>query len=582
VENFTSEPRGPGGRPSGTPVLAPNAFQSLDFLYLSPYSFEPLPFCTMQQKLKAVFRSASRKKAPGDRVDDQDDARSPRSTRVGRSLDEQRRRQSGDTHGGGVQYNGRSRPLSSVFDPRRSSAQLANGYAQSNSSNFANDAIANDYRAYMSGLSQADKTSRAPSMSLGGDRRLMTGESKGRHEEDVADRNIDRYRSSLDVSKRKPLPATPAPAAMNEQHPRNGSVGTASFSSKPSTHPSDGTAKYSLGGDTMTRGGLQDSIRPHVEDGAHVMNRWKDSQWPSRSPREESRVGWSRRKPRGSESEEDAPGTPPDELRQGGSLALRPKTTINRGSTDIEKEIDQLLDGVVDLRDTVDDDKDVTWAPAVTHEVVKPHEHELVQHKIFREIHNYEHHHYIQPVYDIEVLPPRHWISNPNGDGLIEISADEIPSRTGNNRRWKIVVEEPELPIQPPTPWHSKAKIIEHPTQITKEGFERKETTIIHPPTLADLTEYSGLVQPIHFDHKTGKRWLGPISTMHQLRQELGAVADPNFSSEKLPDDLPKTPGLSEVPPLSQSPELRRKTVRVQDSSEGRAVDKHDGIAVAV
>jgi hypothetical protein len=89
-------------------------------------------------------------------------------------------------------------------------------------------------------------------MTLGGDRRLITGESDGRHEEDVADRNIDRYRTSLDVSKRKPLPATPGTVA--------------------------GT------------------------DGQH----------------------------------------------------------------DIERQIEQMLDGVVDLRNTVDEDKEVQWAPGMS------------------------------------------------------------------------------------------------------------------------------------------------------------------------------------------------------------------------
>jgi hypothetical protein len=80
-------------------------------------------------------------------------------------------------------------------------------------------------------------------------------------------------------------------------------------------------------------------------------------------------VDWSRRKPRGSESEEDAPPTPPDNLRHDGPLPMKSKTESNGASTavgtqhDIEREIEQLLDGVVDLRDTVDEDKDVTWAP---------------------------------------------------------------------------------------------------------------------------------------------------------------------------------------------------------------------------
>ena len=71
---------------------------------------------------------------------------------------------------------------------------------------------------------------------------------------------------------------------------------------------------------------------------------------------------------------------------------------------------------------------------AVVHEVIKPHEHEVIQQRIHREIHNYTYYHRLQPVLQTEVLPPRHFIPNPDGEGLIEISADELPNRTCINR----------------------------------------------------------------------------------------------------------------------------------------------------
>jgi hypothetical protein len=221
-------------------------------------------------------------------------------------------------------------------------------------------------------------------------------------------------------------------------------------------------------------------------------------------------------------------------------------------------------------------------AAAVTHEVVKPHEHEIVQHKIFREIHNYEYYHHIQPVYDIEVLPPRHWIPNPNGEGLIEISADELPSRTGNNRRWKIVQEqeEPSTAVRPA--WRTEPQIIEHPTTLTKDGFERKETTILYPPTLQDMTEYDGMIQPVHFDHKTGERWLGEITTMHKLRQELGQVADPGLPMKELNGTLPGVPGESDVPGLSKSSTMKRKPVKGPVHAGLGDVGGREGVAVAL
>jgi hypothetical protein len=214
--------------------------------------------------------------------------------------------------------------------------------------------------------------------------------------------------------------------------------------------------------------------------------------------------------------------------------------------------------------------------------VIKPHEHEIIQHKIFREIHNYEYYHRIQPVYDLQILPPRHWIPNPNGEGLIEISADELPSRTGHNRKWKIVHEHTDAPVESLPTYRTEPEIIEHPTTITVEGFERKETTILHPPTLRDLSEYDGLVQPVHFDHKTGERWLGEITTMHKLRHELGQVADPNMSLRDLGESLPDVSGQSQVAALSHSPSVRRKSVAGPVPSQFGKLNSHEGVAVAV
>lgn len=337
------------------------------------------------QKLKAVLRSRSRKRS--DATDRQPEATSLRSPRVDRratSLDEQRRRQSVESPRGRAPNNGRSRPLSSVYDSRRTqndaSGPAAFDHAQPFSTEPVNDSIANDYQAYLPVLTPVHDSHDDQHMTLGGDRRLITGESEGRHEEDVADRNINQYRTSLDISKRKPLPATPGgmcidestilPEAMaailmknyvnglavvdtkDQGTGRKASVGTGSTLSAV---PSAATGKYSLGGAT-TRGGLQDSIRPHTETTTHEKNQWKNSGLPSRNAREESYVGWSRRRSRGSDSDDNSPSTPPHNLR---SRDIVPSVD---GQYEIQKEIEQLLDGVVDLRDTVDEDKDVQWA----------------------------------------------------------------------------------------------------------------------------------------------------------------------------------------------------------------------------
>lgn len=189
---------------------------------------------------------------------------------------------------------------------------------------------------------------------------------------------------------------------------------------------------------------------------------------------------------------------------------------------------------------------------AVTHEVVKPYEHEIVQHKIYREIHNYTYYHRLQPVMQTEVLPPRHFIPNPDGEGLIEISADELPSRTGKNRWWDIVQKEPVLP-EAPFQWRTEPQVIEGKPYMTDEGFERRETTIIYPPTLEDMSSYDGIVQPVHFDHKTGKRWLGEQTTIDKLQRQVDGTSEDDFMTMKnITADLPEIPN---------SPSVKRRPV---------------------
>lgn len=49
-----------------------------------------------------------------------------------------------------------------------------------------------------------------------------------------------------------------------------------------------------------------------------------------------------------------------------------------------------------------------TVAPAVKHEVVKPHEHEEILTAVDKEVHQDHYHHTVQPVKDREVLPEQH------------------------------------------------------------------------------------------------------------------------------------------------------------------------------
>ena len=168
-----------------------------------------------------------------------------------------------------------------------------------------------------------------------------------------------------------------------------------------------------------------------------------------------------------------------------------------------------------------------------------------------------------------EVLPPRHWIPNPDGEGLIEISADELPARTDENRWWSICEHSSPYSLQTSIPkYRTEPEIIDAGSYITEEGYERKETIIRHPPKLADLTGYGGPVQAMHFDHKTGKSWMGELTTMdklQQLQQELDRAPDAHaFKMNELNKSLPSLPPASADRSLNSVP--ARKPVQGHSS----------------
>ena len=141
---------------------------------------------------------------------------------------------------------------------------------------------------------------------------------------------------------------------------------------------------------------------------------------------------------------------------------------------------------------------------AVTHEEVKPSIHHIPEERIFREIHSYDVYHRVQPVYETEILPPRHFVPNPNGQGLVEVPESALPECTGANQRW--FIGEREVPRGGTASRHiglTEPKIVDEKKYTTSEGFERIETTWLHPATLADMSNYGGPVLPVHFVHHT-------------------------------------------------------------------------------
>jgi hypothetical protein len=139
-------------------------------------------------------------------------------------------------------------------------------------------------------------------------------------------------------------------------------------------------------------------------------------------------------------------------------------------------------------------------ATAVIHEVVKPHEHEIIEERIYREIHNHDVYHRIQPVLQTEILPARHYVHDVNGN-LVEISEDQIPHRTGEFQQWYIGKTDSPAVQAARLPQITKPTVVKDIKYMTPEGFERRETTIVHPPELEDLSGYGGPVVPIEFFH---------------------------------------------------------------------------------
>jgi hypothetical protein len=215
----------------------------------------------------------------------------------------------------------------------------------------------------------------------------------------------------------------------------------------------------------------------------------------------------------------------------------------------------------------------------VTHETVKPHQHEVVQERIYREIHNHEVFRYIQPVYQTEILPARHWVYNANNE-LVEVSVDELPECTGAKQRWAVVPADREKPAShtirsaPPV---RELRILADKTYMTPEGFERRETTILHPPELEDLSNYGGPVVPIEFLHHPEPV---PEESMKEEKKYDHPTNGRQFTMEGLSDALPAfRPGSSSSSstraptestsssPVSKRMSIRRKPVAATPSS---------------
>lgn len=162
------------------------------------------------------------------------------------------------------------------------------------------------------------------------------------------------------------------------------------------------------------------------------------------------------------------------------------------------------------------------------------HQHEVIEERIYREIHNHDVYRYIQPVYQTEILPARHFVYNTNNE-LVEVSVDQLPECTGAKQRWAVVRDDGEKPVSHTvrsTPPRQELKILSDKTHVTPEGYERRETTILHPPELEDLSKYGGPVVPIEFLHHPApvgqkvKEEKGPDKPLNRRQFTMGGLAN--------------------------------------------------------
>ena len=81
------------------------------------------------------------------------------------------------------------------------------------------------------------------------------------------------------------------------------------------------------------------------------------------------------------------------------------------------------------------------------------------------------------------------------------MAEDQLPDCTGVNQRWFIGEKETIPSSRKSLPQVRTPKFGSEKTYMTPGGFERKETMIIHPPELEDMSNYNGPVQEVHFHH---------------------------------------------------------------------------------
>lgn len=284
----------------------------------------------MQRKLKSVFRRSSKSKSASAHHEPLEGSKD--HSKISPLRGEQRR-VSSDKRGGnsidssatGSVYTGRSRPVSSIYDDPQNRAPTGHTLGNDSrfSSGFNGGATASAYKAHLPALS--------PVNDVNGDHAGVNGET---HEEDVADRNIARYGSSDGEGHRDDFAVDPP---SYQQRPDRKPVGVV-------TNESGAIDNHSRAEPTLTK---RSSIPPGT------------SQVES---------GLVRGEPRRSDNARDVSGSQPVNHHVRIEQSGMRHATIDGTAYGVETALARKLreSGVADLRNTIDTDGDITWAPGAS------------------------------------------------------------------------------------------------------------------------------------------------------------------------------------------------------------------------
>ncbi|EKG19599.1 hypothetical protein MPH_03463 [Macrophomina phaseolina MS6] len=331
------------------------------------------------------------------------------------------------------------------------------------------------------------------------DRQLSAG-AEGRYGEDVADRVLAEY-----------FPKPPGGPVNSEDELENVPNGSATLSVPSKNRSLKERGSYTLADgeelpvrveNTQSRLFLEDSDDEHAGDSSKEHGHKR-----SHSSLKRKKGQYSLRNFSNPRNDYGVQATVGKHHRPDGITKEEQESGLSRSYLIDDSPEPPSLDGVADLRNTEDVTYHSRYAPAVTHQTIYPEIHHIREERIFREVHTHDVFHRILPIVDIEVLPARHFVPVEDG-GLREIPEEEVPGRALNHqaRNWLVAelvsrrTGNDEGSIQP-----RQFSAREFPgtegderRYTTEDGFERTETTWVHPPTIETGARDSGQSEPLY------------------------------------------------------------------------------------